>query len=216
MAKIEPTELYPCGSGAVFGECHGKTVIVDTSPPISARITLTVIPEPDPATRTVSVKTGEGTIAFNGTATEKSFDCGSCGASLAVGVREDQVYGAVIKCNQCGAFNDTLALRLEANPPTRIIASLRVQNRVFSHEMIRLDFASYENCRFEHCTLVYSGYGPISMSGCSFIEVKWVFADAAENTLRFLTAMYHGGDEGGRQLVEQTFNSIRATSIHQT
>ena len=78
------------------------------------------------------------------------------------------------------------------------------------------DFASYENCRFEHCALVYSGYGPISMSGCSFVEVKWVFVDAAQNTLQFLTAMYHSGSEGGRQLVEQTFNNIRVISVHQT
>jgi DNA-directed RNA polymerase subunit RPC12/RpoP len=216
MAKIDPTEPCPCGSGAVFGECHGRTLVNDTPRTISARIPLSVIPEPDPGTRAVFVKTGEGTIAFQGTATEKSFDCGSCGASLAIGVREDQMQGMVIKCNQCGTFNDTLSLGLQANPPTRISASIRVQNRVFSHEIIRLDFASYENCRFEHCTLIYSGYGPISMSGCSFGDVKWIFADAAENVLRFLTAMYHGGGEGGRQLVEQTFNTIRAISIRPT
>ena len=216
MAKIERTEPCPCGSGAVFGECHGRTLGSEIPPTISLRIPLSVIPEPDPNTRAVFVKADEGTIIFKGTATEKSFDCGTCGASLAVGVREDQVYGVVIKCNQCGAFNDTISLGVEPNPPARIMASIRVQNRVFSHETLRLDFASYENCRFEHCILVYSGYGPVSMSGCSFIGVEWVFADAAEHALRFLTAMYHSGSEGGRHLVEQTFNNIRATSIHQT
>ena len=40
-------------------------------------------------------------------------------------------------------------------------------------------------------------------------DVKWTFDGPGSLTYSFLMALYHGGGEGGRQLVENTFDQIR-------
>lgn len=107
MAKIDPNEPCPCGSGKTFGDCHGPRVITNQPVVISQRIPLKVIPEPDPGSRSVFIKNGEGSIIFSGRETEISLDCGQCGASLVVGLKQEQIRSIVLRCNQCGAFNDT-------------------------------------------------------------------------------------------------------------
>lgn len=76
-------------------------------PAITERCRLAVIPEPDPDTRAVQILTGPGTIIIQGDACGLSMDCGKCGASLVVGLKREQVRQIVLKCNACGAFNDT-------------------------------------------------------------------------------------------------------------
>jgi hypothetical protein len=107
MAKIDPNEPCPCGSGKTFGDCHGPRVITNRPIVISQRIPLKVIPEPDPGSRSVFIQNGKESIVFSGRETEISLDCGQCGASLVVGLKQDQIRNIVLKCNQCGAFNDT-------------------------------------------------------------------------------------------------------------
>lgn len=75
--------------------------------PITDRETLRVIPEPDPGTRAVFVYEGEGTTVITGLETGLSLDCGKCGASLVRGVHRAAVSGIVLRCKECGAFNDT-------------------------------------------------------------------------------------------------------------
>ena len=87
---------------------------------------------------------------------------------------------------------------------------MKISNQSFRKMDIRLDFAEFENCTFEDCKMVYSGYGPVSMVGNTFVNVTWFFADAAQNTIGFLTSVYHGGGDGGRRLVEATIENIRA------
>ena len=86
---------------------------------------------------------------------------------------------------------------------------MKISNRTFLNEEIRLDFATFENCRFEGCTLIYGGYGLVSMNGCSFDNVKWVFADAARNTLEFIEAIYRGAGPVGQELVEKVIENIK-------
>lgn len=72
-------------------------------------IPMVVIPEPAPGTRTVMVRTGEGTLVFDapsGPAT--TLVCGKCRAPLVQGMRVDQIEGMVLRCNQCGAYNESL------------------------------------------------------------------------------------------------------------
>lgn len=108
MAKIKPNELCPCGSGKEFAACHGPRVIYNQPPAISQRVALKVIPEPDPCTRSVFIKTGDGTILFQGHDTSISLDCGKCGAPLIIGLALEQIVNVVVRCNQCGSFNDTV------------------------------------------------------------------------------------------------------------
>lgn len=90
---------------------------------------------------------------------------------------------------------------------------MKFENQSFSKLDIHMDFNEFVNCRFNDCTLVYHGYGLIGMSGCSFSNVHWSFADAAANTISFMTGLYSGAGEGGRNLIEQTFENIRKGQI---
>ena|SRR4028118_786046 len=86
---------------------------------------------------------------------------------------------------------------------------MKFHERTFANEEVRVDGSHFTNCRFENCTLIYGG-GPLpSLEHCGFYDSQWSFADAAMNTLHFLSAMYHGFGEGGQQLIEHTFENIR-------
>lgn len=74
---------------------------------------------------------------------------------------------------------------------------------------LKIDGNEFNNCTFTGCTLDFSGTAPVSFVGCTFHEVNWVFSGPAQNTLAFLQGLYHGMGEGGKALVEATFDNIR-------
>ena len=74
---------------------------------------------------------------------------------------------------------------------------------------MRLDGNVYQDCRFENCNLIYAGLGPVGLQRCAFLNVRWAFVDAASNTLAFMAGLYHGAGEGGRTVIEETFDGIR-------
>jgi hypothetical protein len=82
-------------------------------------------------------------------------------------------------------------------------------NNTYVQTQVRLDSNEFIDCSFDRCTLEFSGTGPVSLLGCNFNEVNWVFSGPAQNTLAFLYGVYHGMGEGGRALVEATFENIR-------
>lgn len=86
---------------------------------------------------------------------------------------------------------------------------MKIEGKKFLNESIHLDFNDLVNCTFTDCTLIYHGFGPVGMVGCSFNNVKWSFFDAATNTISFLAGLYAGAGEGGRKLVESMFEDIR-------
>lgn len=86
---------------------------------------------------------------------------------------------------------------------------MNFKNETFKNQTIDIDFNQFSNCIFDGCTLVFHGYGVIGMDGCSFTNVNWAFKGAAAQTLQFMTGLYHGAGEGGKQLVESTFTNIR-------
>ena len=87
---------------------------------------------------------------------------------------------------------------------------MKNQNKTFSNETIHMDFNEFDSCTFKDCTLVYHGFGPVSIVGCSFHNVKWTFADAASHTMNFLAGLYAGAGEGGKSLIESVFIDIRS------
>ncbi len=107
MALIDPNEPCPCGSGTKYAECHLPKTRGQNPPAITERCRLQVIPEPDPDARSVFCLTGTGTVIFQGFESGLAMDCGKCGAPLVAGLRREQIRGVVLKCNSCGAFNDT-------------------------------------------------------------------------------------------------------------
>ena len=90
---------------------------------------------------------------------------------------------------------------------------MRIADQEFTDEVIQLDFIRYSRCRFVNCTFVYSGYGDVNLDNCEMINVRFAFNDAAENVFRLLVSMYHGGDEGSRQFVEEALENIRQNKV---
>lgn len=80
---------------------------------------------------------------------------------------------------------------------------------VYTGQKIKLDNNSFAKCTFTNCILEFSGTGVVELSECKFEDVQWVFTGAAQNTLTFLHGMYNGMGEGGKQIVEATFDNIR-------
>lgn len=71
------------------------------------RVRLAVIPEPESDTRSVIVYTGEGTVAMRGQG-KVVLECGNCGKPIVDGLAMTQVRNLVFRCNNCGAYNETL------------------------------------------------------------------------------------------------------------
>ena len=74
---------------------------------------------------------------------------------------------------------------------------MNVENSTFVHEVVHMDSRTYRNCRFEECTLIYSGGEIPRLANNSFTECRWVFDGAALRTMAFLRDLYHDGGEGG-------------------
>jgi len=86
-------------------------------------------------------------------------------------------------------------------------------NNSYENVQVKLDNNEFVACHFKNCRLEFGGTGPVSMSNCNFDNISWEFSGPAENTLRFLKGLYHGMGEGGRQLVEATFDDIRKDGV---
>lgn len=78
---------------------------------------------------------------------------------------------------------------------------------------VQLDNNSFTKCNFNNCIMEFGGVGAVELNDCSFNNVQWVFTGAAQNTLNFLHGMYNGMGEGGKQIVEATFDNIRGQNV---
>jgi hypothetical protein len=84
-----------------------------------------------------------------------------------------------------------------------------ISDQSFTNTPEQLDGKKYLRCKFASCTLIYAGGEIPSMDTCTLTNCTWQFADAAERTMAFLRAIYHGMGEGGKELVDQTFANIK-------
>jgi hypothetical protein len=80
-----------------------------------------------------------------------------------------------------------------------------IKGTQFTRTRIELDNASYEDCTFTECEIVYSAKGPVHAEGLRFINCRFRFDRAARATMDFLTAMY----QFAAPVVEATFDNIR-------
>ena len=80
------------------------------------------------------------------------------------------------------------------------------ENAVFKGRKITIDGGSFYSCKFDGCTLVYSGLMPATLEDCNFNACSWEFSGPALNTISFMTALYAGG---GKILIENTLQKIR-------
>jgi hypothetical protein len=71
------------------------------------KMSLRLIPEPDPETRVIFQHNGPGTIALSGTdRSAPDLCCGSCEAPLVRGIAQASAVSIIFRCNGCGAFNE--------------------------------------------------------------------------------------------------------------
>jgi hypothetical protein len=87
------------------------------------------------------------------------------------------------------------------------------EDQSFTDQAIDVDGKQFKRCVFFRCKIIFSGQAPTSYDDCVFNECHWVFAGGAEQTLHYLTALYHGLGEGGRAIVEGIFDSIRRGGV---
>ena len=76
----------------------------------------------------------------------------------------------------------------------------------YSSERVVLDGKHFEDCSFDTCTLVYQGGVPPNFVRCDFAAPRFVFEEAAQSTIQFMSAIYNGIDE---RIIERTFDEIR-------
>lgn len=88
------------------------------------------------------------------------------------------------------------------------------EKEVFEDKQIQLDGNQYIGCTFRRCELKFSANASVDLQYCSFEKCKWTFIEAAALTVQFMTALYHGAGEGGKNLIEQTFKNIQRGRQH--
>jgi len=84
-----------------------------------------------------------------------------------------------------------------------------IHDKEFGRERVLLDGKHFMGCKFNGSTMEFGATAPVGMIRCGFTDVKWEFTGAASLTINFMTGLYRGAGEGGRELVENTFASIR-------
>lgn len=88
------------------------------------------------------------------------------------------------------------------------MSNVRYVGKTFVGAQVGLDFGDFENCCFERCTIHYTGAGPFNIVNCQFIEVQWALSQAAQRTIYFLSAIYHGGGDGGKKVVSGLYDAV--------
>ncbi len=82
-----------------------------------------------------------------------------------------------------------------------------MKNKKVRNTSISLDGGTFENCDFDKCEVIFSGYLPVRFVNCKFGPgVKWSFSGPASNTIVFMQAIFA---QGATELVENTFEHIR-------
>jgi len=86
---------------------------------------------------------------------------------------------------------------------------LEYRDTTLQGQDVLLDGNSFTGCAFRECRVIFSGMQPCELVACTFEQVSWVIRGPAAELLKLLVGLYHHGGQGGRQLVEDTFDNIR-------
>jgi hypothetical protein len=83
---------------------------------------------------------------------------------------------------------------------------LRIHGQTYEHTTVELDGNSYDECTFVGCRLIYSGLGPVGLSGCSLRNCAFAFQGSAANAVAFLNGL--AGDPGLRRALIEILPNI--------
>jgi hypothetical protein len=76
---------------------------------MKTRVSLSVIPEPEPETRVIFQHAGPNPLVRGSDLMAPDLCCGDCGAPLVTGISRVVFYNIVFLCYACGAFNEPFA-----------------------------------------------------------------------------------------------------------
>jgi hypothetical protein len=86
----------------------------------------------------------------------------------------------------------------------------------FEGKVVMLDGNTFTGCTFRNCKIVFGASASVMIGPNHFKEnVDWTFVGAAAATLEFLSQFYNSTSEGGRELIERTFEQIRRGGLEQ-
>jgi hypothetical protein len=88
-----------------------------------------------------------------------------------------------------------------------------LQDQTFENQDVHLDFTEYQRCTFNNCKVLYRGFGPVRLGENTFNGCQFYFVDGARHTMEFLSDLYHGLGDTGRELIEDAFDNIRAGRV---
>jgi hypothetical protein len=91
--------------------------------------------------------------------------------------------------------------------------SMKTVGQTFQNERVEVDGSVFERCVFDRCHIVYSATDYVQFVGCTFNSCDWVFSDAADLTLVYLSALYRGLGKQGQELVDAIFDQIRTGTL---
>jgi len=87
---------------------------------------------------------------------------------------------------------------------------MEYRDQTIEKQDVLLDGNTFTGCTFRNCRMIFKGMHPVMLGANHFTEnVKWQFDGPAALTVQFMTALYHGAGEGGRNIIEKTFENIR-------
>lgn len=96
-----------------------------------------------------------------------------------------------------------------APPPNLTLSQKQFVGETFERQVVEVDGRVYENCKFIECRIIFSGVEAVAFDDCTFVRCDWGFSGAAVNTLSYLSALYQGLGENGREMVDGIFDSVR-------
>ena len=73
------------------------------------------------------------------------------------------------------------------------VEGIQMPSRTYVDQTIVLDGKCFHDVTFISCTLIYTGIEGVALSGCRFINPKFVFEGPAANMLALLRGMYLDG-----------------------
>jgi hypothetical protein len=90
---------------------------------------------------------------------------------------------------------------------------MNIVGRRFQNERVEVDGLVFERCVFDRCHIVFRATEYVQFLDCTFNNCDWVFSDAADLTLVYLSALYRGLGKEGQDLVETIFQQIRSGTL---
>lgn len=90
---------------------------------------------------------------------------------------------------------------------------ITIKDRVYENRRLKVDGGRFVRCRFIKSKIIYSATQEVSFEDCEFEECDWIFEDAAERALLYLSMLLrHGGPEG-QAVVAATIDALHSDPL---